>query len=329
MNLNKDEVIYVVADTPNYYETAMGIERVYIEEDSYVLLTRLLTLKDVSGTVVELGTGTGIQLIALAKTFPGIKKAIGFEVDKRALNISLFNACLNGVEDRMEILNDKEELRNKLRQTSFSLAISNPPFMAIPEKIRISRKHRKFMPSFVRIERTLTGYKIDLRSLYPKSGWGGSDGLTITREFLNILEEFMGQYSKIFIYSQFAGRLFGSRGARQYRLKIEELMQANYKTLNFQFEFIPDSEYSILSLDHWTGNISKNIKAILEQDTVFRNLPEMEKNSFLWDLDNKIWTYLRIRRITHFFAGFAIITKDNRFSGKSSLRNSRFWRRCI
>ncbi|MGH9767400.1 MAG: 50S ribosomal protein L11 methyltransferase, partial [Blastocatellia bacterium] len=54
------------------------------------------------GSLLDVGTGTGILAIAAYKLFPGSRVA-GFDVDPEAVEIALENAAINGVADEIEI----------------------------------------------------------------------------------------------------------------------------------------------------------------------------------------------------------------------------------
>ena len=84
-----------------------------------------------------MGSGSGIQLIAALKQHPAIRRAIGVERDRRAMHVSLFNAALNGVDEKLAILPTDDALARALDGDVIALAISNPPFLAMPAWIEI------------------------------------------------------------------------------------------------------------------------------------------------------------------------------------------------
>ena len=91
--LRNGEVVYIFADTPPHFESRMAEPRVYIGADSYELMDRVSENAPLSGYCVEMGSGSGVQVIAAVKQHPGIIKAIGKERDRRAIHVSLFNAA--------------------------------------------------------------------------------------------------------------------------------------------------------------------------------------------------------------------------------------------
>jgi ribosomal protein L11 methyltransferase len=54
------------------------------------------------GSILDVGTGTGILAIAAVKFRPG-SRVVGFDVDPEAVEVALENAAINGVADEIEI----------------------------------------------------------------------------------------------------------------------------------------------------------------------------------------------------------------------------------
>src|SRR5262245_50607975 len=54
------------------------------------------------GSLLDVGTGTGILAIAAIKLRPG-SRVVGFDVDPEAIDVALENAAINGVADDIEI----------------------------------------------------------------------------------------------------------------------------------------------------------------------------------------------------------------------------------
>ena len=80
------DVIHLFADTPPQFERRTATTpRVYIGADSYELMDRISAMSGSRGCCIEMGSGSGIQLVSALKYHPGITKAIGKESDRRAL----------------------------------------------------------------------------------------------------------------------------------------------------------------------------------------------------------------------------------------------------
>jgi ribosomal protein L11 methyltransferase len=54
------------------------------------------------GSMLDVGTGTGILAIAAVKLRPG-SRVVGFDVDPEAVEVALENAAINGVAEEIEI----------------------------------------------------------------------------------------------------------------------------------------------------------------------------------------------------------------------------------
>jgi tRNA1Val (adenine37-N6)-methyltransferase len=80
------------------------------------------------GKGIELGTGSGIISILLAKRLKdGDIKAV--EIQKTLAERAERNAAMNGVEEKVEILSkDIKELKKVFATNEFDFAFSNPPF---------------------------------------------------------------------------------------------------------------------------------------------------------------------------------------------------------
>lgn len=188
--LSDGQMTYVFGDPPPYMKSAgLKRQRVYLGTDSYLLNAKLQGLSKVAGTVVEFGSGSGIQLITLLMMNPAIEHGLGIEIDARARNVSRFNAALNGVEGRLELIESTNGTGDALAGRPVALAFSNPPFIAAPYEV-----HVPSLRDTVNISEALC-----------RAGWGGEDGLYHTRSFLREMKPWMDHSGQIIIFSQFAG----------------------------------------------------------------------------------------------------------------------------
>jgi hypothetical protein len=204
------DALYLLADTPRHFNTRSGPLRVYVGADSYELMLRVSAGDSIHGYVVEMGAGSGIQLIAALKKHPAIVKAIGVERDRRAMHVSLFNAALNQAAERFAVVSDVKQLRELLGRHEVAFGMSNPPFLAVPSSVE-----------------TPDGALVDVETAFPQAGWGGQDGLELTRQFIDVFRSIRG--SKVIIYSQFAG---DERGPSLIQKHVE-------RTGDFEFAFEP------------------------------------------------------------------------------------------
>ncbi len=73
------------------------------------------------GSLLDVGTGTGILAIAAIKLAPG-SRVVGFDVDPEAIEVALENAAINGVADDLELEVNK---LSSFHGQEFDLALAN------------------------------------------------------------------------------------------------------------------------------------------------------------------------------------------------------------
>jgi len=211
---NSGIVIYILADSLYRVGPEQDrLERVYVGADSYDLVSKLQDLDWLSGTGIDMGSGSGIQLIAALKLFSGLEKMVGFEKDRRAINVSKFNAYLNGVGDRVAIVENERELEAAIEPNGnqVDFAISNPPFLPVPESINVDPEDVPALSKAkaIRIVDKESSPRISLRDLWPMSGWGGADGLTVLKPMLGVLFPVIRPSGRIIVFGQFGGNAIG------------------------------------------------------------------------------------------------------------------------
>lgn len=100
--------------------------------------------------VVDIGTGTGIISILLSKKAV-VDKIYGVEIQAEVADMAKRSVELNGLEDKIEIINDDIKNINKyIENNSIDVIVSNPPYKKINagvknenEKLLISRHEIK------------------------------------------------------------------------------------------------------------------------------------------------------------------------------------------
>lgn len=99
----------------------------YCFSSDAVLLANLVKASS-KDTIVDLGTGSGvIAILARAKT--KAQKAIGFEIQKEMAELAKRNVQLNGLEHKIEIINDDiKNAFNYLKKESVKVVVCNPPY---------------------------------------------------------------------------------------------------------------------------------------------------------------------------------------------------------
>jgi methylase of polypeptide subunit release factors len=181
--------LYLLSDI-NKSWSIDGIEPVDTIEVPSLSLLRTIEknrerLKKVEGIAADLGSGGGIQAIALLRTNPKLTRVIGLEIEPHSMNLSRFNALLNGVSDRFLPVNNKktkpnleeDALSDALKGQKLALVVTNPPFNLIPESLGES---------------------------FTKYGYGGPDGLAVTRLFMRqAMANLDPNKGEVIVYSQF------------------------------------------------------------------------------------------------------------------------------
>jgi hypothetical protein len=230
-------IVHLVADTPPHFETRAAEQRVYAGADSYELVEKVSAVDTISGVCVEMGSGSGIQLIAALKQHPAISHAIGVERDRRALHVSQFNAALNRVDEKFVVVQTADALARALDGQPIAFAISNPPFIAMPAWIDLDADDCVSLRGLIETRETDHGCQGDLRTIFPVAGWGGDDGLAVTKEFLDTLCPLLADGSRTVIYSQFAGAGSGPR------LLHDDIQRRRA----FRFEFEPVTPRTLMT----------------------------------------------------------------------------------
>jgi release factor glutamine methyltransferase len=94
--------------------------------------------------ILDLGTGTGALALALASVFPAAR-VTAVDQSEDALALAGENAASNGLGDRVEFLKS-DWFSNLAAGSSFSLIVSNPPYLAEKELTETLPEVREFEP---------------------------------------------------------------------------------------------------------------------------------------------------------------------------------------
>ncbi len=98
--------------------------------------------------IIEVGTGSGIISIILAKLIPSLQSIAG-DINDDALNLALKNAKKHKVEHQVEFIKSNllEYISKDIAQ-SFDMCISNPPYIAddytLPANVKFEPKNALF-----------------------------------------------------------------------------------------------------------------------------------------------------------------------------------------
>jgi release factor glutamine methyltransferase len=97
--------------------------------ETEILVERCLALLDgaEAPAIVDVGTGTGAIALALAARVPGAS-VTAIDLSRDALALAVENAALNGLDERVELL--QGDLLAPVAGRRFDLVASNPPYVA-------------------------------------------------------------------------------------------------------------------------------------------------------------------------------------------------------
>jgi hypothetical protein len=268
-----------------------------------------------------MGSGSGIQLIAALKQRRSITHAIGVERDQRAIHVSLFNATLNGVHDRVAIVKDDGELRRVLGGRPVSFAMTNPPFIAVPGWIGVAPEDFAFFSRLTVVRETDRGIEADLRPIFPAAGWGGEDGLAVTRHFVDVLAPLLEPGSPMIIYSQLAGDADGPAVLDQH-VKSRGGIRLSFEPLAPRRLVEKDPASNRVVEGHTTNRLTARqaaasvarliVAALVARDEPHRRLVGIRKDgpehALLMRIAGRLEDSYRTQGITHFHDGFGILT---------------------
>jgi hypothetical protein len=321
--LPNGQIVHLAADTPRHFDTRAAEQRVYAGADSYELLAKVSALDAVSGLSVEMGSGSGIQLIAALKQHPAITRAVGVERDRRAMHVSLFNAALNGVDHKLVVVPTDDALARALDGEAIALAMTNPPFIAMPEWIDIDADDCPRLRRLMEVREVDHGCQGDLRTIFPSAGWGGEDGLAVTKAFVDALFPLLADDSRTVIYSQFAGDAGGPR-------VLHDHIQ---RRGGFSFTFEPVKQRTLVMQQPGSdriaagasrmvlsaGEAAVSVARLIVTALIARENPDRVRVAVRKGGPEDVWqakfaarieARYRQQGITHFHDGFVVLTKD-------------------
>jgi methylase of polypeptide subunit release factors len=320
--LRNGDVIYGFADTPPHFAARCAAPRVYVGADSYELMNRISEWPALSGCCVEMGSGSGIQLIAALKLYPAVTRASGVEHDRRALHVSLFNAALNGVGERMTVVSDDDALRRAVAGRPIGFAMTNPPFLAMPAWIELDSEDGRTLSRWMNIRERDHRFEGDLRTLFPVAGWGGEDGLAVTRQFVDVLVPLLDRGSSLVIYSQHAGDADGPALLREH-VRTRGEVQFVFEPVKSRRLFVKQPESNQVAEGQnrrrlSAGEAATSVARLIVAALMARKDPRRlragirkggPEEILLMKFARRIEQSYRMQGITHFHDGFVVLTR--------------------
>ena len=93
--------------------------------------------------ILDLGTGSGVLAIIMAKEVPSCK-VVALEIDPKALSIAKENAKVHGVDDRVEFICG--DLKKVDWRGNYSMILSNPPYIPSVDIQKIMPEVQNYEP---------------------------------------------------------------------------------------------------------------------------------------------------------------------------------------
>lgn len=123
---------YIVKMASFYSEEFLVEEGVLIPRpETELLVDEVLKLVDeiakANIKIVEIGVGSGIISVMLAKLIPNVK-ILALDINEKALTLAKKNAIKHGVEDKIDFR--YSDLLNEVEKNTFDICVSNPPYIA-------------------------------------------------------------------------------------------------------------------------------------------------------------------------------------------------------
>ncbi len=119
--------LHILTDELDY----RSIDQVFpLFAEQQFFLDELQHQKVQNAEVLEIGLGSGVLSISAARA--GAKHVTALEINPRAKNFAGFNFVLNGVEDKITVLDGQQDLWKPVEGRKFDYIISNPPFEPSP-----------------------------------------------------------------------------------------------------------------------------------------------------------------------------------------------------
>jgi len=145
----KYEPIEYITNSANFYSEEFYVNSsVLIPRPETELLVDLVvsTCKGIKRPIiVEIGTGSGIISIMLAKLLPNACiKAV--DISEDALKVAKKNAVLHKVDKKIEFI--KSNLLDNVQESSFDMLVSNPPYIAKDEPLDVGLSYEPDLALF-------------------------------------------------------------------------------------------------------------------------------------------------------------------------------------
>ena len=128
--LNVINNCYILTDKLDY----RAIDQVFpLFAEQQFFIDELQLDKIQNANVLEIGLGSGV--LTIGAIHAGAKRVTALEINPRAKNFAGFNFVLNGVADKVAIIDGQQDIWQPLQGMQFDYIMSNPPFEPTPPGI--------------------------------------------------------------------------------------------------------------------------------------------------------------------------------------------------
>lgn len=123
-------------------------ERVFIprpETEGLVILIKEKMKGKIVRTILEIGTGSGNIAIGLARIFPEAE-ILATDISESALAVAKINITRYNLEKRVSLIKSNLFAFSEIKNCSFDLIVSNPPYIPSEEICQLAREVKDFEP---------------------------------------------------------------------------------------------------------------------------------------------------------------------------------------
>tara|TARA_B100000686_G_C16745213_1_gene949028 strand:+ start:261 stop:1124 length:864 start_codon:yes stop_codon:yes gene_type:complete len=133
-------------------------------ETELLIETALNCLPSTSKSILDLGTGSGVLAVVMAKEINECK-VTAMEIDSKALNVAKENAINHGMGDRIKFL--CKDLIEEDWEGPYSMILSNPPYIPSADIKKIMPEVKNYEPRKA-LDGGITGMKF-YKSIIPRA----------------------------------------------------------------------------------------------------------------------------------------------------------------
>lgn len=204
--LKNNEPIQYILETVHFYGLNFKVTSgALIPRPETEELVDLIVKSKAQGRIVDIGTGTGIIPVSLAKNLSNVE-IHAIDVSPDALKIAEYNALENKVKVQFHLI---DILESELPIEDIDLVVSNPPYVLESDKKVMSPHVLEYEPHlalFVDDNNPLVFYKRIVRLADQKLKAGGFIYLEIHENFGQEMLELLSHFKKVELLQDLQGK---------------------------------------------------------------------------------------------------------------------------